>query len=104
MSENVETFKTELYNKFFIELKKKENIDKETFYNSEFHLYDFYELDEKRDCTRCVCDVKITNVYVLRSDILDKEINIGSECLNNFINDQKVLKNAFVKDFFYVII
>ena len=41
MSENVETFKTELYNKFFIELKKKENIDKETFYNSEFHLYDF---------------------------------------------------------------
>ena len=31
MSENVETFKTELYNKFFIELKKKENLDKETF-------------------------------------------------------------------------
>ena len=47
MSENVETFKTELYNKFFIELKKKENIDKEKFYNSEFYLYDFYELDEK---------------------------------------------------------
>lgn len=97
MSENVETFKTELYNKFFIELKKKENIDKETFYNSEFHLYDFYELDEKRDCTRCVCDVKITNVYVLRSDILDKEIIIGSECLNNFKNDCKILKNAFFK-------
>ncbi len=28
MSENVETFKTELYNKFFLELNKKENIDK----------------------------------------------------------------------------
>jgi hypothetical protein len=92
-----ETFKSELYNKFFLELKKNENIDKETFYNSEFHFYDFFELDEKRDCTRCVCDVKITKAYVLKSYILDKEILIGSECLKNFINDQKVLKNAFLK-------
>ncbi len=85
MSENVETFKTELYNKFFVELKKKENIDKETFYNSEFHLYDFFELDEKRDCTRCVCEVKITKIFVLKSYILDKEIIIGSECLKKMI-------------------
>ncbi len=75
MSENVETFKTELYNKFFIELKKKGNIDKEKFYNSEFHLFD-YELDEKIDCTKCVCDVKITKIYVLRSYISNKDINI----------------------------
>ena len=30
MTEKQEIFKNELYNKFFIELKKKENIDKET--------------------------------------------------------------------------
>ena len=97
MSEKQEIFKNELYNKFFIELKKKENIDKETFYNSEFYLNDFYELDEYIDTTKCTCEVKILNVHVLRSDILDKEIIIGSECLSNFEKDQKILKNAFVK-------
>ena len=40
---------------------------------------------------------KNIKVYVLRSDILDKEIIIGSECLNNFKNDRKVLKNAIFK-------
>ena len=30
-------FKKQLYNKFFIELKKKENIDKVTFYGSNFN-------------------------------------------------------------------
>ena len=49
MSEKQEIFKNELYNKFFIELKKKENIDKETFYNSKFCLYDYYELEEIKD-------------------------------------------------------
>ncbi len=41
MPEKVETSKTELYNKFFIELKKKANIDRETFYNSNFELVDY---------------------------------------------------------------
>jgi len=92
-----ETFKSELYNKFFIELKKNENIDKETFYNSNFELFDYYELEEKIDCTKCVCGVKILKAYILNSKILNKCIIIGSECLSNFEKDQKVLKNAFVK-------
>ena len=41
-------FKSELYNKFFIELEKNEHINKETFYNSKFHLIDYYELEEKK--------------------------------------------------------
>ena len=40
MSEKQEIFKNELYNKFFIELKKKENIDKEKVkFNSEVRKY-----------------------------------------------------------------
>jgi hypothetical protein len=97
MSEKQEIFKNELYNKFFIELKKNENIDKETFYNSKFYLFDYYELEVIKDGVTCTCGVKIENVYVLKSDILDKTINIGSECLNNFKKDQEILNNAFVK-------
>jgi hypothetical protein len=52
MSEKQEIFKNQLYEKFFIELKKKYDIDKETFYNSEFYLNDFYELDERIDTTK----------------------------------------------------
>ncbi len=38
----------------------------------------------KRDCTSCVCcEVEIAKIYVIRSDILDKGIIIGSECLKN---------------------
>ena len=39
------------------------------------------------------------NVNYLRSDILDKEIIIGSECLNNFLIDDEndFLKNTFNK-------
>jgi hypothetical protein len=40
---------------------------------------------------------KNIKVYVLRSDILNKDIIIGSECLSNFENDEDILKNAFVK-------
>jgi len=94
MYEKQDILNQQLYNKFFIELKKKENIDKETFYNSQFYLYDYYEVDTFKKCT---CDVKIQNVYVLRSEILDKEILMGYECLNNFEKDQEILKNAFVK-------
>ena len=50
-----------------------------------------------KDGVTCTCGVKIENVYVLKSDILDKTINIGSECLNNFKIDQEILNNAFVK-------
>ena len=39
MSEKQEIFKNQLYNKFFIELKKKYDIDKETFYNSKFYYF-----------------------------------------------------------------
>ena len=92
-----ETFKSELYNKFFIELKKNENIDKETFYNSNFELFDYYELEEKKHDIKCVCGVKILKAYILNSKILNKCIIIGSECLSNFEKDQKLLKNAFVK-------
>ncbi len=56
-----------------------------------------YELKEKKDCTRCTCGIKILKVYVLKSDILNKDIIIGSECLSNFENDEDILKNAFVK-------
>lgn len=97
MSEKQELFKNELYNKFFIELKKNENIDKETFYNSKFYLYDYYELDEYIDTAKCTCGVKIQKIHVLKSDILDKSISIGSECLHNFEKDQEVLNNTFVK-------
>ena len=97
MSEKQEIFKNELYNKFFIELKKKENIDKETFYNSNFCLYDYYELEERKDNITCTCGVRISNVYVLKSDKLDKEITIGSECLNNLEKDQETLNNTFLK-------
>ena len=97
MSEKQEIFKNELYNKFFIELKKNENIDKETFYNSKFYLFDYYELEERKDGFTCTCGVKIQNIYVLKSDILDKLITIGSECLHNFEKDQEILNNAFVK-------
>ena len=97
MSEKQEIFKNELYNKFFIELKKNENIDKETFYNSKFYLFDYYELEERKDGITCTCGVKIEKVYVLKSDILDKTITIGSECLHNFEKDQEVLNNTFVK-------
>ena len=41
--------------------------------------------------------MKILNTYILRSDILNKEIIIGSECLNNFEKDQDILNNTFVK-------
>ncbi len=41
----METFKNEVYNKFLIELKKT---DKETFYSSNFHLFDYYELKEEK--------------------------------------------------------
>ena len=44
MSEKQEIFKNQLYNKFFIELKKKYDIDKETFYNSEFIYMTFMNL------------------------------------------------------------
>ena len=47
----------QLYEKFFIELKKKHNIDKETFYNSEFYPSNFKELDEYIDTTKCTCEV-----------------------------------------------
>ena len=97
MSEKQEIFKSELYNKFFIELKKNENIDKETFYNSEFELFDYYELEEKINSIKCVCGIKILKAYILNSKILNKCIIIGSECLSNFEKDQKVLKNTFVK-------
>ena len=97
MSEKQEIFKNELYNKFFIELKKNKNIDKETFYNSNFCLYDYYESEERKDNITCTCGVKIFKVYILRSDILEKNITIGSECLFNFEKDQEVLNNAFVK-------
>ena len=97
MSEKQEIFKSELYNKFFIELKKNENLDKETFYNSEFELFDYYELEEKINSIKCVCGIKILKAYILNSKILNKCIIIGSECLSNFEKDQKVLKNTFVK-------
>ena len=97
MSEKQEIFKSELYNKFFIELKKNENIDKETFYNSNFELFDYYELEEKINSIKCVCGIKILKAYILNSKILNKCIIIGSECLSNFEKDQKVLKNTFVK-------
>ncbi len=97
MSEKQEIFKYQLYEKIFIELKKKYDIDKETFCNSEFYFYDFYELDERIDTIKCTCEVKIKKVNILRSDILDKEIIIGSECLSNFDDDQDILKNALVK-------
>ena len=97
MSEKQEIFKSELYNKFFIELKKNENIDKETFYKSEFELFDYYELEEKINSIKCVCGIKILKAYILNSKILNKCIIIGSECLSNFEKDQKVLKNTFVK-------
>ena len=89
----------QLYEKFFIELKKKHNIDKETFYNSEFYQSNFKELDECIDTIKCTCEVKIKKVNILRSDILDKEIIIGSECLNNFLIDDEndFLKNTFNK-------
>ena len=63
MSEKQEIFKNQLYEKFFIELKKKYDIDKETFYNSEFYLNDFYELDEHIDTTKCTCEVKLVASY-----------------------------------------
>ena len=97
MSEKQEIFKNQLYNKFFIELKKKYDIDKETFYNSEFELFDYYELEEKINSIKCVCGIKILKAYILNSKILNKCIIIGSECLSNFEKDQKVLKNTFVK-------
>ena len=97
MTEKQEIFKNELYNKFFIELKKKENIDKETFYNSNFCLYDFYELEQQKDNITCTCGVKLQKIYILKSDKLNKEITIGSECLNNFEKDQEILNNTFVK-------
>jgi len=97
MSEKVETFKNQLYEKFFIELKKNENIDKETFYNSNFELFDYYELEEKIKSIKCVCGIKILKAYILNSKILNKCIIIGSECLSNFEKDQKILKNTFVK-------
>ena len=90
-------FKSELCNKFFIELEKNEHINKETFYNSKFHLIDYYELEGKKESITCTCGIKILNIYVLRSDILNKEIIIGSECLNNFEKDQDILNNTFVK-------
>jgi hypothetical protein len=40
--------------------------------------------------------VKILKIYVLKSDILDKTITIGSECLFNFEKDQEVLNNKQV--------
>jgi len=94
MSEKQEIFKNQLYEKFFIELKKKYDIDKETFYNSEFRFIDFYELDERKSIIKCTCEVEIIKVHILRSDILDKEIIIGSECLSNFEKDQKILKSG----------
>ena len=97
MSEKQEIFKNELYNKFFIELQKKENIDKETFYNSKFYLFDYYELEEIKDGVTCTCGVKILKIYILKSNILDNKITIGSECLHNFEKDQEVLNNVFVK-------
>ena len=97
MSEQQEIFKNQLYEKFFIELKKNENIDKETFYNSNFELFDYYELEEKINSIKCVCGIKILKAYILNSKILNKCIIIGSECLSNFEKDQKVLKNTFVK-------
>ena len=97
MSEKQEIFENQIYEKFFIELKKKYNIDKETFYNSKFRLIDYYDLDNFNDATKCTCEVKIKNVNVLRSDILDKEIIIGSECLHNFDKDQEILNYTFVK-------
>ncbi len=36
------------YLTYLIELKKKEIIDKETFYNSKFNLVDYYTLGEKK--------------------------------------------------------
>ena len=80
-----------------LKLKKNENIDKETFYNSEFELFDYYELEEKINSIKCVCGIKILKAYILNSKILNKCIIIGSECLSNFEKDQKVLKNTFVK-------
>lgn len=97
MSEKQEIFKNQLYEKFFIELKKNENIDKETFYNSNFELFDYYELEEKINSIKCVCGIKILKAYILNSKILNKCIIIGSECLSNFEKDQKILKNTFVK-------
>ena len=63
--------KSELYNKFFIELEKKEYINKETFYHSKFHLIDYYELEVEKDTITCTCGIKILNVYVLRTYILN---------------------------------
>ena len=83
MSEKQEIFKNQLYEKFFIELKKNENIDKETFYNSNFELVDYYELEGK-NCARCVCGITILKAYILKSKILNKYIIIGSENLNRF--------------------
>ncbi len=42
------------------------------------------------------------NVHVLRSDILDKDIIIGSECLSNFEKDQKIFKMLLLKNAYYV--
>ena len=90
-------FKSEWYNKFLIELEKNEHINKETFYNSKFHLIDYYELEGEKDSITCTCGIKLLNTYILRSDILNKEMIIGSECLNNFEKDQDILNNTFVK-------
>ncbi len=59
---------------------------------------------EEKNCTRCVCGVKILKAYILKSKILNKYIILGSDCLSNFEKDQQVLKNAFVKNAHYVII
>ena len=61
MSEKQEIFKNQLYNKFFIELEQNEHINKETFYNSKFHLIDYYELEGKNESITCTCGIKILN-------------------------------------------
>jgi hypothetical protein len=73
MSEKQGIIKNQLYNKFVMELKENDKIYKETFNHSNFHLMRNYELQERKNDTRCTCGVKLLNVYVLRSNILNKQ-------------------------------
>ncbi len=53
-------------------------------------------ITRKTNDTTCTCGVKILNVYVLRSNILNREIVIGSEFLSAIHNNMLEIEYSFL--------